>query len=174
MDILSAKLRVAYDQSVLDATHIVLSPAMKRGFKWFCDSMKQRLEVGEHRYSQEILRYNFPDQEAAIGRDWKRGFTFLALSPHDILRRYREKWGWYRRTGNTENLIDAANYSAFLYLLGAWSFGDAVAAARSCIGEFFIPTIPGAAYRPEDRPDDGTKPITAERREWFARTPGAH
>lgn len=172
-NILDAKLAVAYSQEVMDEANR-WGDATPEQFKWFCDRMKRGLMVGEMRYTQEILRYDFPDQEAALGPDWKRGFAFLASLPSDICRRFHEKWRQYEKSGNTENLIDMANYAVFLYLLGAWTFNAAFVNARYCLIEFFDPRLPGADYRPEDRPDDGTKPITAERREWFARTPGAH
>lgn len=79
--------------------------------------MLHRLFVGDARYELPRQQWIEPDQEATIGKNWRRGYTLCDWSIETHLRGLRRKIGVFVETGNRELLLDICNYAMFLYML---------------------------------------------------------
>lgn len=123
----------------------------------FAQQMRNRLLVGEMRYAAPKWAYRDAEQEAEIGPAWRLGYDFFSTPRGVFEQGYRSKARAYMKSGNTELIIDTANYAMFCALVGDRPREWAVTVLTNCLREFFNPSHPDAHYKAMDQGIDGVE-----------------
>lgn len=144
-----------FSQPIMDRARGFCPWLTDEQFDHFCKLMKNRLVVGEARYEGPKWMYFDRDQEEVIGKNWRHGYTFYDWNPAFFARAAARKMGAYRKTGNTEVLVDVANYLVFTALTADRDFDVVSWGVYRVMEEFFSPLHPNAHYRTFDQDIDG-------------------
>lgn len=147
---LNKAIRTKYAPELIDKVkQIYLGP--KSDIDKFFVLMKNRLLVGIFRY-ENLYEYWDKEQMEIIGKDWEYGYKFCNYTYEYISTKLYKKRLQYAIKGNTELLIDIANYHVFIYKL----YGG-LNSIFICyiIHEFFYPKHPRAHFKCEDQGIEG-------------------
>jgi len=157
MSFVSRSVNLKHDREIFAeaAAEVGNRYASRSEIEWFAQQMKNRLFIGEMRYASPKWAYRDADQEAKIGPEWRLGYDFFATQKGVFEKGYRSKARAYMRSGNTELIIDTANYAMFCAIVGDQPRDWAVTVLTNCLREFFNPTHPEAHYRALDQDIDG-------------------
>lgn len=121
----------------------------------FRQLMAHRTVTGEYRFGAASWGYRDTDQEAVIGKGWRHGFQFFSTAKGLFETAHASKVKAYTATGNTELLVDIANYAMFNFIVGDWSEAKSLQVLSAAMREFFFPAHRGAHYEALDQGVDG-------------------
>ena len=109
------KYSAEYERRILNIIQVYVGEReLYDAADWMFSQMKDRLVVGQCRYGRAPMINTA--QEAAIGKDWARGFDVCATNVDDWRSGLRNKTLAFEKYGNGDLLPDIANYAMFRFM----------------------------------------------------------